>query len=127
MLRRPPRSTRTDTLVPDTTLFRSPGRAAPHSVRESRGRIAEKDGGPDRHCRATARVVLQASDRSTTAYEAPPPRRCTATAREGRGPRAGRPAAPGPGRRGSARNRTEERRVGKECVRTGRYRRSPYH
>src|SRR3546814_12923311 len=28
MIRRPPRSTRTDTLVPDTTLFRSINRAA---------------------------------------------------------------------------------------------------
>src|SRR3546814_6311004 len=28
MIRRPPRSTRTDTLFPYTTLFRSPGRAA---------------------------------------------------------------------------------------------------
>src|SRR3546814_12642655 len=28
MLRRPPRSTRTDTLFPDTTLFRSPGSLA---------------------------------------------------------------------------------------------------
>src|SRR3546814_3428082 len=28
MMRRPPRSTRTDTLFPDTTLFRSPGRMA---------------------------------------------------------------------------------------------------
>src|SRR3546814_7205491 len=29
MIRRPPRSTRTDTLFPYTTLFRSPGRALP--------------------------------------------------------------------------------------------------
>src|SRR3546814_7980051 len=29
MIRRPPRSTRTDTLFPDTTLFRSPARGAP--------------------------------------------------------------------------------------------------
>src|SRR3546814_10776399 len=29
MIRRPPRSTRTDTLFPYTTLFRSPGRAVP--------------------------------------------------------------------------------------------------
>src|SRR3546814_21146060 len=29
MIRRPPRSTRTDTLFPYTTLFRSPGRYAP--------------------------------------------------------------------------------------------------
>src|SRR3546814_1829530 len=30
MIRRPPRSTRTDTLFPYTTLFRSPGRAGRH-------------------------------------------------------------------------------------------------
>src|SRR3546814_7022494 len=29
MIRRPPRSTRTDTLFPDTTLFRSPRQSAP--------------------------------------------------------------------------------------------------
>src|SRR3546814_2726879 len=44
MIRRPPRSTRTDTLFPYTTLFRSPGRAdvgnmeAIRSDRESRWR-----------------------------------------------------------------------------------------
>src|SRR3546814_9618134 len=31
MIRRPPRSTRTDTLFPYTTLFRAPGRTAPDS------------------------------------------------------------------------------------------------
>src|SRR3546814_20086987 len=31
MIRRPPRSTRTDTLVPYTTLFRSPGRCSTSS------------------------------------------------------------------------------------------------
>src|SRR3546814_20634360 len=39
MIRRPPRSTRTDTLFPYTTLFRSPGggaaRAFPHAAFES--------------------------------------------------------------------------------------------
>src|SRR3546814_4341288 len=37
MLRRPPRSTRTDTLFPYTTLFRSPGRAG----QSERSRVAE--------------------------------------------------------------------------------------
>src|SRR3546814_9814636 len=32
MIRRPPRSTRTDTLVPDTTLFRSGGAQMPEAV-----------------------------------------------------------------------------------------------
>src|SRR3546814_10183740 len=33
MIRRPPRSTRTDTLFPDTTLFRSPDRTRPRDPR----------------------------------------------------------------------------------------------
>src|SRR3546814_18480517 len=33
MIRRPPRSTRTDTLFPDTTLFRSPARVHVEQVR----------------------------------------------------------------------------------------------
>src|SRR3546814_12142627 len=33
MIRRPPRSTRTDTLFPYTTLFRSPDRESPHPFR----------------------------------------------------------------------------------------------
>src|SRR3546814_16543590 len=42
MIRRPPRSTRTDTLVPYTTLFRSeaPRRPDPTAARESRSRGA---------------------------------------------------------------------------------------
>src|SRR3546814_16737408 len=34
MIRRPPRSTRTDTLFPYTTLFRSQQRAPPHAIRQ---------------------------------------------------------------------------------------------
>src|SRR3546814_8400186 len=39
MIRRPPRSTRTDTLFPYTTLFRSSGACAPHA-RGRRARVA---------------------------------------------------------------------------------------
>src|SRR3546814_17720500 len=48
MVRRPPRSTRTDTLFPDTTLFRSAGlaRLADGGVRR-RGAGREKDGKTD--------------------------------------------------------------------------------
>src|SRR3546814_18806708 len=35
MVRRPPRSTRTDTLFPYTTLFRSQSRHVPHSANDS--------------------------------------------------------------------------------------------
>src|SRR3546814_7266646 len=38
MIRRPPRSTRTDTLFPYTTLFRSPAPAAPTAVPAARAR-----------------------------------------------------------------------------------------
>src|SRR3546814_16772975 len=97
MIRRPPRSTRTDTLFPYTTLFRSGGR---------------------RHLRpgqwlGTHRVA----------------------------PRRDHQAIPGRGRRGGVtmpgcaarrtrsyqENRSEERRVGKECVSTCRSRWSPFH
>src|SRR3546814_2359272 len=48
MIRRPPRSTRTDTLFPYTTLFRSwvfyDRNGAPRSIAEVRQRIAEKIG-----------------------------------------------------------------------------------
>src|SRR3546814_3509566 len=37
MIRRPPRSTRTDTLFPYTTLFRSASRSAPKEARSGRG------------------------------------------------------------------------------------------
>src|SRR3546814_8763429 len=49
MIRRPPRSTRTDTLFPYTTLFRSPddGQQAPHPPRlsqeEGRGSLSGTD------------------------------------------------------------------------------------
>src|SRR3546814_5919703 len=50
MIRRPPRSTRTDTLFPYTTLFRSPKRAGPWSIWRGEGafqlgRLADGDGG----------------------------------------------------------------------------------
>src|SRR3546814_6319498 len=44
MSRRPPRSTRTDTLFPYTTLFRSAG-AAPWPCRQQRGREPPRAGG----------------------------------------------------------------------------------
>src|SRR3546814_15041512 len=39
MIRRPPRSTRTDTLFPYTTLFRSPDRTAEEADRAARARL----------------------------------------------------------------------------------------
>src|SRR3546814_1576544 len=43
MIRRPPRSTRTDTLFPDTTLFRSIGRRLRRRERDTVGREQARD------------------------------------------------------------------------------------
>src|SRR3546814_3830989 len=44
MIRRPPRSTRTDTLVPYTTLFRSGGGQADHHAADQAGSGGDGDG-----------------------------------------------------------------------------------
>src|SRR3546814_14908858 len=96
MIRRPPRSTRTDTLVPYTTLFRSNWLSW-------------------RELKSTLGLILRStlSDKSALySIDALPVHsgaRCTRVPF----------GAPG--------NRSEERRVGKECVITCRSRWSPYH
>src|SRR3546814_12623085 len=110
MIRRPPRSTRTDTLFPDTTLFRSPS-IAPRATR--RCRAAPRERGHDRPSRdRDIRGCLshRISAPAAQAEAADRPRRSARL-------RAGgfRPA------------RSEERRVGKEGVRTCRSRWWPYH
>src|SRR3546814_3980137 len=69
MIRRPPRSTRTDTLFPYTTLFRSHGRAvrgdrrdAAQAPGDGEGRLAR---GPEDRGQAAARALqpLHAADR----------------------------------------------------------------
>src|SRR3546814_2240312 len=77
MIRRPPRSTRTDTLFPYTTLFRSQGkrRLARGQGRDARapapdGETLGQTGGGGRACRAhqpdpfLGRAALRARDRS---------------------------------------------------------------
>src|SRR3546814_16969297 len=106
MLRRPPRSTRTDTLFPYTTLFRSPrGRAAADAVGDPRAGI-----GPPG-------TIVGLARRRRPLAPARPTRR-PADPRLGLLPRLDR-RAPG--------GRSEERRVGKEGVSTCRSRWSPYH
>src|SRR3546814_20563068 len=99
MIRRPPRSTRTDTLFPYTTLFRSRRR------RRRRSR------------RVVDRLPANAARAQDGLRDDPDPRR-------------GR-LFPARTRRQYAqhgwRHRSEERRVGKECVSTFRSRWSPYH
>src|SRR3546814_14108341 len=96
MIRRPPRSTRTDTLFPYTTLFRSEG------VLRAVGRAI---GLAPARCKHHARRV--AGD----AIEKAVGREVHAAGLVHRGDPA----------------RSEERRVGKECVSTCRSRWSPYH
>src|SRR3546814_12197654 len=62
MIRRPPRSTRTDTLFPYTTLFRSIGQAFPEVAKfeliDYKVRIFDQGHGTD----ATTRVLIETSD-----------------------------------------------------------------
>src|SRR3546814_13163367 len=109
MIRRPPRATRTDTLFPYTTLFRSRAQqaiaqsldaadlrlhAAEHLDADRAGE--EHDGGADQQ---RAVEALEAEDEGQEAGQA----------------------------RQAEHQRSEERRVGKECVSTCRSRWSPYH
>src|SRR3546814_15431599 len=100
MIRRPPRSTRTDTLFPYTTLFRS----LDHGERNAGDAEVEES--------------------HSAAVDDPQPDSLTGREQEFQVVR-GRVAVDeeGIGRAG----RSEERRVGKECVSTCRSRWSPYH
>src|SRR3546814_11639578 len=116
MRRRPPRSTRTDTLFPSTTLFRSaeqPGPAA-QSIDSLRRLLGVR-----------ARTVVPLPergpvDRSLPGEEIAPGVRLVET-------HLPMPAPPTAWSLASSARRSEERRVGKECVRTFRSRWSPYH
>src|SRR3546814_11185040 len=114
MIRRPPRSTRTDTLFPYTTLFRSvldrhlaPCRTALPDPRDRLCLLV----GPRR--RAAAALVFGAFAAGLRLC------RCGAA---GRGLAVLRDADD----RGEPAGRSEERRVGKECVSQCRFRGSPY-
>src|SRR3546814_11421583 len=110
MIRRPPRSTRTDTLFPYTTLFRSPGhiqpnRGAPPAVRRlsrscSQLRLTDKVG--NRWSARTISFHPVYALAAAVALPGPtvPTRRCD--------------------------GRSEGRRVGKACVSTCKSRWSPY-
>src|SRR3546814_19886670 len=112
MIRRPPRSTRTYTLLPYTTLFRSkPRRAWPRGASYSRKRGANFIWG-----RAVAstidggrRLVLKAILRLVSKL---PRRRNSLPEEEGTQ---------------KSTSRSEERRVGKGCVSKCSSRWSPYH
>src|SRR3546814_16595997 len=123
MIRRPPRSTRTDTLFPYTTLFRSLGEAAivAAALRDLRGEFAGRR--KDEHA-ATARrgplgVVQQIVERRQ--------RKGRGLAGAGLRDAAQVAALEQDGNRLLLDRRSEERRVGKESVRTCRSRWSPDH
>src|SRR3546814_11276258 len=117
MIRRPPRSTPTDTLFPYTTLFRSPARQFRPSQRDQPPvlpvavqRFAGRPARDDRPGRLS------------------PPQKIPPYAKHGEGDR---PKAGGGEIRRSCplplHQRSEERRVGKECVSPGRSRWAAYH
>src|SRR3546814_13707304 len=108
MIRRPPRSTRTDTLFPYTTLFRSPRTAT------IIGQQDESVLNPQ-----NTRYLMKASQRDfSTRFDAAGlhyrQRHTEMVARQRQGDTA------------SLSDRSEERREGKECVSTCRSRWSPY-
>src|SRR3546814_19590878 len=117
MIRRPPRSTRTDTLFPDTTLFRSLGQPFAGSQRhgEPRGLLY-------RLWRDQKLLEVAIAARSRQPYVTGP---------EGVADVEQHRDFPKPvvAARLSAKltMRSEERRVGKECVRTCRTRWWTYH
>src|SRR3546814_18189109 len=111
MIRRPPRSTRTDTLFPYTTLFRSPicgacPSAFPPEATSAHLYVREYVGfRPSRKVQqcAVGQEIETGLRKLRAAFTRQP-------AIEFR-----------------SQQRSDERRVGKECVSTGRSRRSPYH
>src|SRR3546814_12189876 len=110
MIRRPPRSTRTDTLFPYTTLFRSHVPAAPRQAQRKRWRKGWRAG----KARASCGILPR-----THAHDAHHPGVHVIEKMAMK-----RPVAE---RVGGEVERSEERRVGKECVSTCRSRWSPSH
>src|SRR3546814_16363364 len=114
MIRRPPRSTRTDTLFPYTTLFRS----GDFSALDRDVEVL-----PDKHALAGKVEVahsLAGHGDSSLGKGRDGPRSMAAPRRIARGP-------PLSGHLRVQATRSEERRVGKECVSTCRSRWSPYN
>src|SRR3546814_11038940 len=119
MIRRPPRSTRTDTLFPYTTLFRSGDRIESEHQAQKRG-AGHGRPAPSVRSLPAPEVVESAAHREEDGDGE--------DGAEGRIGAALPPDQPCERQRGQAhRHRSEERRVGKECVSTGRSRWSPDH
>src|SRR3546814_21125776 len=120
MIRRPPRSTRTDTLFPYTTLFRSNHwlihMCAPAMLAAGEGSITiiSSIGGLKGSSILGAYAISKAADMQMARNLA-----------DEFGPQGVRVNCIAPGLIKT--DRSEERRVGKECVSTCRSRWSPYH
>src|SRR3546814_13380138 len=119
MIRRPPRSTRTDTLFPYTTLFRSifdPIFNEEDRHRHHAQQRVEQAGSSERHLIIAGKALAIAREQSGAV-------RRDDLAIFGQ--------ALGAHQKGAAEpigdDRSEERRVGKECVSPCRSRWSPYH
>src|SRR3546814_18081540 len=107
MIRRPPRSTRTDTLFPYTTLFRSeqPEREMAGGIAEPGHNEAVLTSGE----RKLGRIAISIGIVEISTADFNPVRTFQGPLKVAR----------------IAQTRSEERRVGKECVSTRRYRWSP--
>src|SRR3546814_15574897 len=132
MIRRPPRSTRTDTLVPYTTLFRSFLRPIvalsklicwPVACASARRLDGRSCAGIDKWVRLSCAIAGTASADAMSAADAIEPRSASLEISIYDPPQLQRLAT----RWFHLRPRSEERRVGKECVSTCRSRWSPYH
>src|SRR3546814_20001423 len=122
MIRRPPRSTRTDTLFPYTTLFRSDGDTAADPAGAVDGdRRADAGEGPGRPGRHGPRAAAAGQGAAAVRRGAGRTRRAEDTDHPRLRAVAARPLTA----RGRGAARSEERRGGKGCVRTCRTRRSP--
>src|SRR3546814_17583426 len=118
MIRRPPRSTRTDTLFPYTTLFRSPRRRQQRDIAAAH-RVAGESLG------AARKAALPAAERRRGEQAAREQRRI-AEHRPAIGQGVGAGARPQFVDEAFGEKRSEARRVGKESVSTCRSRLSQY-
>src|SRR3546814_20262917 len=120
MIRRPPRSTRTDTLFPYTTLFRSQGADAVFTCVGADADLQQVVLGKDGALAAMRPGAVLVDHTTVSAKIA---RRLAEEAAS-----KGLLAVDAPVSGGQAgAERSAERRVGKECVSTCRSRWSPYH
>src|SRR3546814_16328042 len=126
MIRRPPRSTRTDTLFPYTTLFRSGGRTVGHGAGGGQAAVGRIEAGRHPHHRTLPAAEGVAAD----AGEMAGPETLSARGDEPAGMRIAFARHSGLRASGDALclwRRSEERRVGHTGVRPCRSRGSPTH